>query len=60
MIALRIATLLGNGMGGMDWAGLPLLCGWIGVTDPDALIVRLEIIRKYHRPDSDARLKGND
>lgn len=41
--------LLANGMGGLDWAGLPLVASWLGVTDLDGLLARLEVI-KLHRP----------
>lgn len=39
--------LLSNGMGGMDWAGLPLVCEMLGVTDAEALIGRMQVIRNY-------------
>lgn len=41
--------LLANGMGGIDWGGLPLLAGWMGVTDIDGLMQRLVAIR-MHQP----------
>ena len=34
-------------MGGMDWAGLPLVCELLGVTDAEALIGRMQVIRNY-------------
>jgi len=41
---------LSNGQGGLDWAGLPLACAYLGVDgDPGALIDRLAVI-KCHRP----------
>lgn len=42
-------ALLANGMGGIDWAGLPLACAWLGVRDVDALLQRLLLI-KTHDP----------
>lgn len=42
--------LLANGMGGIDWQGLPLLCGWLGVQDVEGLMHRLVAIR-MHNPD---------
>jgi len=39
--------LLANGMGGIDWAGLPLLAGWMGVTDMEGLMQRLVAIRMH-------------
>lgn len=41
--------MLANGMGGMDWAGLPLACELFGVTDVEALLQRLLVI-KTHNP----------
>lgn len=35
-------------MGGMDWAGLPLVCELLGVTDAEALIGRMQVIRNYN------------
>lgn len=42
--------LLANGMGGIDWQGLPLLCGWLGVQDVEGLMHRLVVIR-MHNPE---------
>lgn len=41
--------MLANGMGGLDWAGLPLACAVHGVSDIEALVQRLIVI-KTHRP----------
>lgn len=41
--------MLGNGMGGLDWSGLPYAAAWLGVQDVDGLMHRLMII-KCHRP----------
>jgi hypothetical protein len=46
-LAIRAWRLLSNGMGGMDWAGLPLVCEMLGVTDAEALICRMQVIRNY-------------
>ena len=48
-IAFRAYSLLANGMGGLDWAGLPTVCAWLGVQDVDGLLWRLSLI-KSHRP----------
>ena len=49
-----MANLLANGMGGFDWAGLPLLCGWLGVQDIEGLMDRLQVIKLHRkRKDSD-------
>jgi hypothetical protein len=42
--------MLSNGQGGLDWAGLALVCAHLGIDDPAELIDRLAII-KCHRPD---------
>lgn len=47
-VAFRIFNLLADGMGGLNWQGLPLVCGWLGVQDVDGLMHRLAII-KTHR-----------
>jgi hypothetical protein len=44
---------LANGAGGLDWAGLPLLCGWLGVADVEGLMQRLMFIR-MHKPAKEA------
>ena len=49
MAAFKAHTLLANGMGGHDWAGLPVVCAWLGITDIDGLLHRLLII-KTHKP----------
>ncbi len=36
-------------MGGLDWAGLPLVAEFLGVTDLEMLMHRLTVI-KLHRP----------
>ena len=51
MLAIRAWNLLSNGHGGLDWAGLPVVCEHLGIDDPTSLIDRLQVI-KTHRPDS--------
>jgi hypothetical protein len=41
--------MLGNGMGGIDWAGLPLVVAMLGVDDVEALVDRMLTI-KLHKP----------
>lgn len=36
-------------MGGLDWAGLPLVCGWLGVQDVDGLMQRLAQIKAHRK-----------
>lgn len=49
MVAHRVFAALANGMGGIDWTGLPLFVELYGVHDVEALIERLMVI-KQHRP----------
>lgn len=48
-----MARLLANGQGGFDWAGLPLLVGWLGIEDVEGLMTRLAVM-KLHKPDKEA------
>ena len=50
-LAIRVWNLLSNGMGGLDWAGLPLAVELLGITDVEALLEALLVI-KTHRPDT--------
>ncbi len=50
-MAIRAWNMLGNGMGGIDWAGLDVVCAWLGITDIEGLMARLNII-KHHEPES--------
>lgn len=43
--------MLANDMGGLDWAGLPLVCTWLGVTDIDGLLHRIAVIKAHKPPD---------
>ena len=49
-IALQAFTLLKNGMGGLDWAGLPFVVAHLGVQDVPALIDALHTIKTYSPP----------
>jgi hypothetical protein len=49
-IALQAFTLLKNGMGGLDWAGLPFVVAHLGVQDVPALIEALHTIKTYSPP----------
>ncbi len=49
MLAFTAWRLLGNGMGGIDWAGLDVVIELLGVRDVDGLLQRLAVI-KGHRP----------
>lgn len=53
-MAIRIFNGLSNGMGGLDWAGLPLLVALHDVRDVEGLLHRLHTI-KVHQARQDAR-----
>lgn len=44
--------MLANGMGGLDWAGLPLVVELLGIDDVDTFLQRLMTIKTY-RPDKE-------
>lgn len=48
-IAMRAWALLANPAGGLEWAGLPLVCEWLGVQDVDGLLWRLGVIKDARR-----------
>jgi hypothetical protein len=48
-MAIAAYNHLSNGMGGIDWAGLPLVVELLGITDIEGLMERLIVI-KMHRP----------
>ncbi len=45
-------ALLKNGMGGLDWAGLPYAVEHLGLEDVPALIDALQTIKTYQKPDT--------
>lgn len=53
-LAFKVFNLLADGMGGINWQGLPLMCGWLGATDIEGLMQRLAII-KTHRQQQPAK-----
>jgi hypothetical protein len=53
VLALRAWNHLATGMGGIDWAGLPIVAELLGFDDPEALIELLLTI-KTHKPGADA------
>jgi hypothetical protein len=50
-LAIHVHNHLSNGMGGIDWAGLPLVVELLGVIDIEMLLHRLLVIRS-HTPDT--------
>lgn len=53
-LAIRAANYLANGQGGIDWAGLPIVCAHLGITDHAALMDRLLVIKLHRPPRSEA------
>ena len=46
----RIAyNMLANGMGGLDWAGLPIVAAVLGVDDLEMFMHRLFVIKTHPR-----------
>ncbi len=41
-------------MGGIDWAGLPIVCELLGVSDPEQLITHLVAIRDHQNANRSA------
>ncbi len=55
LLAMRAFAYLSNGMGAFDWAGLPVVCALFDVTDPEALIGRLVVIKTHKPPAPEAQ-----
>lgn len=49
-MAARARNLLQNGMGGIDWSGLPLVCAYLGVTQIEPFIDALQVLLNYEPP----------
>lgn len=47
-------NLLADGMGGLRWEALPLIVGWLGIDDIEALMDRLSVIKLHRKDKSDA------
>ena len=45
--------MLSNGMGGLDWAGLPVVAAYWGVTDMEGLMHRLYVMKIHQPPEQD-------
>ena len=50
VLAMKVWNFLANGMGGLDWAGLPLAVASYGITDIDGLLHRLQVIKGHKAP----------
>jgi hypothetical protein len=47
---MNVYSLLANGMGGVDWAGLPLVVGFLGIKDMEGLMHRISVIKLHRAP----------
>lgn len=54
-MAARARNLLANGMGGIDWAGVSLVCAYLGVTQIEPFIDALHVLLTYQPPDDGAK-----
>lgn len=54
-MAARARNLLQNGMGGIDWSGLPLVCAYLGVTQIEPFIDALQVLLTYEPPNDGAK-----
>jgi len=54
LLAMRVWNMLANGMGGLDWSGMPLAVALYGITDVEGLLHRLQVI-KAHKPPQDGQ-----
>jgi hypothetical protein len=50
LAAFKVRAMLNNGMGGLDWAGLPLACAYHGVRDVEGLLHRLYVMQTHRDP----------
>lgn len=48
-MAIRLHNLLAGGMGGIDWAGLPLAAEFLGIQQLEPVLEALEVVLT-HRP----------
>ena len=50
LLALRAWALLANGMGAVDWSGLPVVAAYLDVDDVEGLVDRLHVIKTHKGP----------
>lgn len=53
LLAFRVFNLLADGMGGLRWEALPLICGWLGIDDVEGLMDRLAVIKLHRKEKAD-------
>jgi hypothetical protein len=47
-MAIRAHNMLSNGMGGIDWSGLPIAAAHLGVQDMGAFIDAIETVLTHN------------
>ncbi len=58
-MAVQVFKMLANGMGGLDLAGVPLMCEWLGIEDIDGLLHRLFVLKSSNRNKTEDHGTGN-
>lgn len=53
-ITIKAWNMLTNGMGGIDYAGLPLVAAWLGIDDMDDLMTRLLTVKTHKKPEGES------
>jgi hypothetical protein len=59
-LAIKGFNLLTNGMGGMDWAGLPVVVELLGIDDVEQFLWNILTIRSDPGDEDDDQPEGND
>lgn len=59
-LAIQVWNLLSNGMGGLDWSGLPFVVQMLGIEDVEALTDALLVIKTYRPPEKGKPPEGYD
>jgi hypothetical protein len=52
--------MLANGMGGIDWAGLPMVAALLGVEDVESFARQLMVIKHFRRDRPDRPEEDDD
>lgn len=52
-MAIRLHNLLAGGMGGIDWAGLPLAAEFLGIRHLEPVLEALEVVLTHRPPKTD-------
>lgn len=50
---MQAYNLLSNGMGGLDWAGLPIVAAYLGISRVEPLLHALAVIKAHKPPRAD-------